>query len=293
MALLNFDARTVAPDPGVQEPLPAGWYNVVMVQSEMKPTADGTGQRLAIVFQVIDGQYANRKIFEGLNLVNSNSAAQEIAYKQLSAIGHAVGHVMIGDSTELHNKPLKVKVKIKPATGQYEAGNAISAYKNINEVVAAAGPANPFAPPPGVPAVAIPAGNAQWAPPAAPQAPAAPPQWAPPPAAAAPAAPPPQQWAPPPATAPAQPWAPPAAAPVAPQPQAPAAAAPQPVGMQPAWAQAPAPAAPAPAPAAPPQLQPPPGFAAPAAAAPAPAAQYAPPAGQPAPIQPPWATPAA
>lgn len=276
MAQLNFDARTVAPDPGTPEPLPAGWYNVVMVQSELKPTSDGHGQRLAIVFQVIDGQYAGRKIFEGLNLVNANAAAQEIAYKQLSAIGHAVNHVQIGDSSELHNKPLKVKVKLKPATGGYEAGNSISAYKNINEVVNNNAPANPFAAPPAVPAAPMPPGPAAWSPPAAP--PQAPQQ------AQAPA------WAPPPATAPAQPWAPPAAPAQAPQAPPAAAPAPPPVGMQPAWAAPPQPQAtaqapaPAPATAAPPvQLQPPPGYA-PAQAAQAQAPQQ---------IQPPWATPPA
>lgn len=259
MAQLNFDARTVAPDQGQQDPVPAGWYKVVMDKSEMKPTKDGTGQRLEMQFKIIDGQYAGRKIFEGLNLVNSNPVAQEIAYKQLSAICHAVNVLVAQDSSQLHNIPLQVKVNLKPASGQYEAKNEVKAYKNINEVVQAAPVAAPGAPASFAPPLAAPAAFAPpaapaaagWQPPAAPQpwqaapaAPAAAPAWQPPAAPVAPAM-----------AAPA-----PVAAPVA----APAAAAP--VG-QPAWAAAPAPAA-APVEAAP--------------AAPAPAAA---PAG----ITPPWA----
>lgn len=262
MAQLNFDARTVAPDQGQQDPVPAGWYKVVMDKSEMKPTKDGTGQRLEMQFKIIDGQFTGRKIFEGLNLVNSNPVAQEIAYKQLSAICHAVNVLVAQDSSQLHNIPLQVKVNLKPASGQYEAKNEVKAYKNINEVVQAAPVAAPgapasFAPPPAAPAAFAPPAApaaAGWQPPAAPQ-----PWQAAPAATAAPAAAP--AWQPPAApVAPAMAAPAPVAAPVA----APAAAAPV---AQPAWAAAPAPAA-APVEAAP--------------AAPAPAAA---PAG----ITPPWA----
>jgi hypothetical protein len=257
MAQLNFDARTVVPDTGQQDPVPAGWYKVVIDKSEMKPTKDGTGMRLELAFKVIDGQFTNRKIFEGLNLQNANPQAQEIAYKQLSAIAHAVNVLVVEDSTQLHNIPLQVKVKIKPAAGQYDAGNSIVSYKNINEVVTA----TPVA---GAPAAFGAAAPAAFAPPPA--------AFAPPPVAGAPAG-----WAPP---AAAQPWAPPAAAaPAAPVQAAPVYAAPA--------QQAPAPAA---APAAP--LAPPAWAAAPApAAAPAQAAPAAPAAAAPgAGVTPPWAT---
>lgn len=257
MAQLNFDARTVAPDSGQQDPVPAGWYNVVIDKSEMKPTKDGTGMRLELQFKIIDGQFTNRKIFEGLNLQNANPVAQEIAYKQLSAIAHAVKVLMVQDSSQLHNIPLKVKVSLKAASGQYEAKNEIKAYKDINEVVAqpAAAPGAPaafgagapaaFGAPPPIPAAA----PAQaWAPPAQAQ------PWAPPVAPAAPAAPAPQAWAPP----------------VAPAPVAPAAPAPAAALAPPAWATAPAPVATAPAVAAP--------------------VQHAPAAAPGAGIVPPWAT---
>ena len=227
MAQLNFDARTVVPDTGQQDPVPAGWYNAVMNNSQMKPTKDGTGARLEMQFKIIDGQYANRKIFEGLNLRNANPVAQEIAYKQLSAIAHAVNVLLVEDSSQLHNIPLKVKVSLKAATAQYEAKNEIKAYKNINEVVLQPGAV------PGAPA-------APMAPAAFGAAPAA---FAPPPAPANA-----QPWAPP---AAAQPWAPPAA-PAAPAPApAPVAMAPAPAPQAapaaglaaPAWAAAPAPGA--------------------------------------------------
>lgn len=145
MAQLNFNANTVAPDTGTGDPVPAGWYNVMMDESEMKPTKGGDGAYLATRFNIIDGQYAGRKLFARLNLRNNNAVSQEIAFKQLSAICHAVGVIQVGESQELHGKPLKVKVKLRPADGEYEASNDISAYKNINDnsVGAAGGAAAP------------------------------------------------------------------------------------------------------------------------------------------------------
>lgn len=135
MVQLNFDATQVAPEMGF-ETVPAGWYNAMIDQSEMKPTKDGSGAYLEARFNIIDGQYANRKIFMRLNLRNTNPVAQEIAYKQLSAIAHAVGVLHVQDSSQLHGLPMKIKVKLrKDTTGQYEDSNEISTIKNINEQV--------------------------------------------------------------------------------------------------------------------------------------------------------------
>lgn len=135
MAQLNFDATQVAPDLGF-ETVPAGWYNAMIDESEMKPTKDGSGAYLQTRFNIIDGQYANRKIYMRLNLRNTNPVAQEIAYKQLSAIAHAVGVLHVQDSSQLHGLPMKIKVKLrKDTSGQYEDSNEISSIKNINEQV--------------------------------------------------------------------------------------------------------------------------------------------------------------
>lgn len=212
MASLNFDATTVQPDTGF-ELLPAGWYNAMIDESAINPTKDGVGAYLQLRFSVIDGQYQGRKVFARLNIRNANQTAQEIAYKQLSAIAHSVGVLQVQDSSQLHGIPLKIRVRIrKDPSGQYEDQNEINGYKNINEAVQ--GQAAAFAP--AAPAMpAAPAGFARPAP-VAPVAPA--------PAFAQPAAP--------------QPWAQPAAplAQPAPQPALQPAPAPQAAPVAAPWA---------------------------------------------------------
>jgi hypothetical protein len=231
MAQLNFDARQVAPDEGRGDPVPAGWYNAAITASEIKPTSKGDGVFLAATFQIVDGQFQGRKIFFNFNIRNNNPQTVEIAYKQLSAVCHAIGRLTVGESEEMHNVPMKIRVKVRPATADYEAANDITSFKNINEQVQTgpsgaptAGPAgyNPGQPP---------------QPPGAAPAHSAPPAWGQPGAAMAPPQQQPQQQFAPPqqqqqqqqqppqqqaAPAPAPAWAPPAGG----QPWAPAAAAP-------------------------------------------------------------------
>lgn len=178
MALLNFSMAETAPDTGTPDPVPAAWYSAAMTESETKPTKAGTGLVLAAVYTILEGQFAKRKIFANYNIQNPSEIAQKIGRAQLTAVGVATG-VCASDSVQLHNIPLKIKVKLTPAADGYEAKNEIIAYKNINEAVASAVAPTPvaavFAPPP----VAAAPVQAAWTPPAAAQPWAAPAQPAP------------------------------------------------------------------------------------------------------------------
>jgi hypothetical protein len=171
MAQLNFDASTVDPDTG-RTPMPAGRYTVQIVESEMKSTKSGTGEYLALVLEVADGEFKGRKIFENLNIVNQNVTAQEIALKTLSAICRACGLLGVSDSTELHYIPIDVELGIEPerpngAGGVYEARNSVKRY--YFEPTAVAGSdapprpptAKPAAPPPAAAKAAV-AGRRPW-----------------------------------------------------------------------------------------------------------------------------------
>lgn len=236
MSVLNFDASRVAPSTGELDPIPAAWYIAMMDKSEMVPTKDAatTGHAyLECRFNIADGQFAGRKLFSRLNLRNSNPVAAEIAQKELSAICHAVGIMQVQDSQQLHGIPIKIKVKLKPATAQYSASNEITTFKPINFVPDAPAGTAPGAPQAFQAPVAPPQQQAAWnnnpAPqqyPQAPQQAAAPVYYAP---AQAPAEAAPPAWG---GAAPQQPWQ---------QPQQPAAQAPQ--AAQPPQYQHPAPAA--------------------------------------------------
>lgn len=135
MQFNGFDANQVDPNV-VYEPLPAGWYKAVITTSEEKPTKAQTGSYLQLGLEVIEGPMQGRKLTDRLNLNNPNATASEIAYRTLSAICHAVGVMTPRQSSDLHDRPLMVKVKVKPADGQYSASNEVAGYEAPGKPVA-------------------------------------------------------------------------------------------------------------------------------------------------------------
>ena len=112
MSTLNFNANEVEPSTGF-DPIPAGKYQAVITDSEMKPTKSGNGQYLQLEFEVIEGEYKNRKLWARLNLENANPDAVRIARADLSAICRAVNVIQPRDSVELHNLPLTITVRCR------------------------------------------------------------------------------------------------------------------------------------------------------------------------------------
>ena len=134
MAILNFDSTNV-PVATALDPVPTDWYPCIMTESDIKPTSNNTGAYLECVYEIIDGQYKGRKLWDRLNLQNANQTAVEIAYKTLSAICHATGVIQVADSSQLHNRPLMVKAVLVPAQEEKDAaGNVVKRYEAKNDV---------------------------------------------------------------------------------------------------------------------------------------------------------------
>lgn len=137
----QFDAAQVEPQQSF-DVLPAGTYSAMITGSEMKPTKTG-GERLNLTFQIVEGEHQGRLVWQGLNLKNANQQAVDIAMRELSAICRAVGVLTPKSSEELHDKPLRIKVKVRPADGQYQASNEINGYEPLNgQATAAVTPAS-------------------------------------------------------------------------------------------------------------------------------------------------------
>jgi len=127
----GFHAKDVEPA-GDFKPIPAGWYPAMVTDSEVKQTKAGNGSYLSLSFTIDENApdgAANRKVWCNLNLDNPNPKAVEIARRELSSLCHAVDVLNPEDSSELHGIPLQIKVKVRPETNQYPAGNDVVGFK--------------------------------------------------------------------------------------------------------------------------------------------------------------------
>ena len=119
----TFDANSV--EPSNFDVFPAGKYLAQIVSSEMRPTKDGRGQYLFLELDILEGQFAGRKLFDRLNLVNDNPDTVDIATRTLASICRATGQMQVKDSEQLHLIPLIADVRVRPPKGQYGESNSI------------------------------------------------------------------------------------------------------------------------------------------------------------------------
>lgn len=111
----SYDPRDHNPDDR-PDPFPAGRVRQMILDTDVKRTATGTGSYLWIEHQVQGGPHDGRKFWNQITLENPNSQAVEIGQRQLSALCHSVGYLQaLTNSDVLHGRSGEVDVEVEPA----------------------------------------------------------------------------------------------------------------------------------------------------------------------------------
>jgi len=139
MAQLQFNSAAVEPTEEFK-PIPAGEYNFLVEEVELKPTKAGTGSYISLKLKVQGGQFNNRVVYDMITYTNPNPQAVEIGHRKLSALCRAVGIVQLSDTQQLVNRVTSAKVGIREdKTGQYEPQNDVKVYKSASAATQPAG----------------------------------------------------------------------------------------------------------------------------------------------------------
>ena len=127
MALLNFTA--LPEESQIKfELLPKGDYLSIIIESSVKITKNGFGKYLEIIFEIIDGPFKGRKVWERLTVQNVSVKALEVGQRRLSHLLRSLGKEAVNDSSELHALPLYIMVDIEPASGEFAPKNKVIAF---------------------------------------------------------------------------------------------------------------------------------------------------------------------
>lgn len=131
MADLSFIDFSDVVDTGTLEAVPAAVYLANIIASELKDTKSGSGKYLQLTWEILEGPFARRKIFERLNVVNGNKTAENIGKSQYSKLCTAAGFpTQQKISTVLHGIPCRIKVVVK-TDAQYGDSNEIKNYEAV------------------------------------------------------------------------------------------------------------------------------------------------------------------
>lgn len=131
MATLNFDATAIEPQaPRSSGPLPVGTYTVEITSSEVKELKNGSGLGLNLEFTVIEpAEHANRKVWQTLCIKHEKEDTERIAKQQLSTICRMINMERLADSDQLFGQIIKIRTKIREASGQYPAKAEVAGYE--------------------------------------------------------------------------------------------------------------------------------------------------------------------
>ena len=130
MASLNFSAANVDTTSDF-EPLPAGDYEMMIIESDIAPNKKGTGKYIKLVLSSIEEESAGRRVYEYINFEHPNEKVVQIAERQLAELCNACGVLEITDTAELHDIPIKVRLAIQAGNEQFGPSNHVKKFMEV------------------------------------------------------------------------------------------------------------------------------------------------------------------
>lgn len=133
---LNTDFSTIQPSEGGQRAsFPVsdskGWL-CMMEESDGKENSAKNGRILAIKLKGLEGVVMGKYHEFTVNTANPSEEAVRIGQQELSAIGHVVGHVRVGNTSEWHGRPFRVVVALDKDQEKYPGATRIVAFRDQN-----------------------------------------------------------------------------------------------------------------------------------------------------------------
>lgn len=119
---------------GEFQPLPAGWYSATINKASLEPTKDGTGQKIAMRYDITGPTHQGRVVFGNLNIKNKSAKAEEIGRAQLGDIMRALGLRQVSDTDQLVGGTLQIKLDVK-TDEQYGTRNEVKGYKATGDAM--------------------------------------------------------------------------------------------------------------------------------------------------------------
>lgn len=97
-------------------PLPPGIYHGIIVKTAQKDTSDRTGVFVEVEFDISAPQeFANRKFWDRLNLINASAEAARIGKEGLADLAQAAGFPVLEDDEQLLGMEVMMELVITPA----------------------------------------------------------------------------------------------------------------------------------------------------------------------------------
>lgn len=106
-------------------PLPAGEYQMEIVESDYVTNSKGAGNILKCKAQIVGGEHDLRPFYINYDLEHRARTKQDRGQREFAALRRATGVINPSDTSELHHKPFRARVDVIMVDG--ELRNSIAA----------------------------------------------------------------------------------------------------------------------------------------------------------------------
>lgn len=118
---------------GNYDAIPVGEYKVILSNTEEK-TSNTSGDRyFSFEYQVVEGEFEGRKLWDVVAIFSSNPKAVAIAKRKVAAVCRALNKASINDTVELHDQPMVAVVGQRKDQQSGEMRNNIKNWKPVSE----------------------------------------------------------------------------------------------------------------------------------------------------------------
>jgi hypothetical protein len=146
----TLDPNAIEPSRNGFDPLPDGEYIAQIVANEVRNTQSG-GLMLVLTWEIVEGDYQNRKVWQNINYQNDSAQAQAIGHGQIKNICDAIGYTdHVNDGDVLMFQPCRVRVGRSKKQEGYEQRDEIKSVKPLTAQAPATKPQTQTTPRPTV-----------------------------------------------------------------------------------------------------------------------------------------------
>lgn len=121
------------------ENLPTDWYTCQAIEGELQEKGNGT--QLVLTWEVIEGPFEKRRIWQREWAAHSSPGAQDIGQRMIRTLGRALGIARVAAPSDVMFKPVQVRVGLSKKEDGYEQRNEVKGFRPLAAAPAAAAPA--------------------------------------------------------------------------------------------------------------------------------------------------------
>jgi len=135
MPRFDFDPNDYKEEANRFTPVPKGEYKLKCLEAEEFDTRSQDGTYIKAKFEIVEGKYEGRKVFQNFNVNNPSDDAQRIGRGQIYAWRVACGKPEANDTDQLIEVPFLGYVDIEPGKPGYSDQNRIRRFFDPNEAL--------------------------------------------------------------------------------------------------------------------------------------------------------------